>query len=189
MPSIGKLLPGRAEYYIGTVANGVEDYYTGAGEAPGQWIGTSADRLGLSGQVDAEQLHRVLDFKDPTTGERLTRGHAVPKVVGFETTFCDPKSVSLLFGLGDPEVSNEVRNAHDVAVARALEIYESIAQGRRGAGGHHTVEGEGFVGAAFRHRTSRNLDPHLHTHVVVANLVHAAEDDRWSALDGRPLYQ
>ena len=94
MLSIGKLLPGRAEYYLGTVANGVEDYYTGAGEAPGQWIGTSADRLGLSGEVDADQLHRVLDFKDPTTGERLTRGHAVPKVVGFDTTFCAPKSGS-----------------------------------------------------------------------------------------------
>ena len=52
MLSIGKLLPGRAEYYLGTVANGVEDYYTGAGEAPGQWVGTSAGRLGLSGEVD-----------------------------------------------------------------------------------------------------------------------------------------
>ena len=26
----------------------------------------------------------------------------------------------------------------------------------------------------------------LHTHVVVANLVYAEEDDRWSAIDGRP---
>jgi conjugative relaxase-like TrwC/TraI family protein len=187
--SIGKLLPGRADYYLGTVANGVEDYYTGAGEAPGQWIGIGADRLDLDGEVDGQQLHRVLDFEHPTTGERLTRGHAVAKVVGFDTTFCAPKSVSLLFGLGDPEVSNEVRNAHDAAVARSFAVFESVAQGRRGAGGHRVVEGDGFVGAAFPHRTSRNLDPHLHTHVVVANLVHAREDDRWSALDARPLYQ
>ncbi len=88
------------------------------------------------GEVDADALHRVLEHADPMTGERLTRGHAVPKVIGFDTTFCAPKSVSLLFGLGDPEVSNEVRNAHDAAVARALAVYETMAQGRRGAGGH-----------------------------------------------------
>jgi conjugative relaxase-like TrwC/TraI family protein len=187
--SIGVLLPGRAEYYLGTVANGVEDYYTGAGEAPGQWCGTSAARLGLAGEVDADVLHRVLEHADPATGERLTTGHAVAKVIGFDTTFCPPKSVSLLFGLGDPEVSNEVRNAHDAAVTRALAIYETLAQGRRGAGGRRIVEGEGFVGAAFRHRTSRASDPHLHTHVVIANLVHAGEDERWSALDGRPVFQ
>ena len=100
--SIGVLLPGRAEYYLGTVANGVEDYYTGAGEAPGQWCGTSAGRLGLVGEVEADALHRVLEHADPVTGERLTTGHAVAKVIGFDTTFCPPKSVSLLFGLGDP---------------------------------------------------------------------------------------
>jgi conjugative relaxase-like TrwC/TraI family protein len=187
--SIGVLLPGRAEYYLGTVANGVEDYYTGAGEAPGQWCGMSAARLGQAGEVDADGLHRVLEHAHPATGERLTTGHAVAKVIGFDTTFCPPKSVSLLFGLGDPEVSNEVRNAHDAAVTRALAIYETLAQGRRGAGGRRIVEGEGFVGAAFRHRTSRALDPHLHTHVVIANLVHAGEDERWSALDGRPVFQ
>ena len=43
-------------------------------------------------------------------------------------------------------------------------------------------------GAAFRHRTSRAGDPHLHTHVVIANLVRRAPDDRWTALDARPLF-
>ena len=47
---------------------------------------------------------------------------------------------------------------------------------------------DGFVAAAFRHRTSRAGDPHLHTHVVIANLAHSPSDGRWTALDGRPLY-
>ena len=187
--SIGKLLPGSAAYYLGTVASGAEDYYLGHGESPGQWCGRSAGRLGLEGEVDAEALHRLLDHEHPATGERLTRGHSVPTVVGYDATFCAPKSVSLLYGLGDPETSNEVRNAHDTATAKALGVFEGVAQGRRGAGGHQLVGGDGFVAAAFRHRTSRAMDPHLHTHVVVANVVYAAEDDRWSALDGRPVYQ
>jgi Ti-type conjugative transfer relaxase TraA len=49
------------------------------------------------------------------------------------------------------------------------------------------IDGDGFVAAAFRHRTSREGDPHLHTHVVIANLVHSPDDGRWSALDGRPV--
>jgi hypothetical protein len=44
------------------------------------------------------------------------------------------------------------------------------------------------VAAAFRHRTSRAGDPQLHTHALVANLAYVAEEDRWTALDARPLY-
>ena len=74
MLSIGVLLPGRAEYYLGTVANGVEDYYTGAGEAPGQWCGTSAARLGLVGEVEADALHRVLEHARPGDGGAVDDG-------------------------------------------------------------------------------------------------------------------
>src|SRR5262249_52964653 len=54
---------------------------------------------------------------------------------------------------------------------------------RRGKGGLARGHGEGFVAAAFRHRTSRAQEPHLHTHVIVANMTRA-EDGEWRALDG-----
>ena len=38
----------------------------------------------------------------------------------------------------------------------------------------------------FTHGVNRNLDPHLHSHVVVVNAVHGV-DGRWSACDGRGL--
>jgi hypothetical protein len=44
-----------------------------------------------------------------------------------------------------------------------------------------------LVGGAFVHRTSRALDPHLHTHVVAANVAQGV-DGRWSAVDGRGLF-
>lgn len=49
------------------------------------------------------------------------------------------------------------------------------------------MRGEGLVAAAFRHRTSRNGDPHLHTHVLVPNMV-LGEDGTWATLDARWLY-
>jgi conjugative relaxase-like TrwC/TraI family protein len=187
MLSIGKL--GNPDYYLQMVADGLEEYYTNAREAPGVWMGRSAERLGLSAEVDGEALHRVLDHRDPQTGTRLTRAQGAPKVPGFDATFCAPKSVSLLFALGDPEISNEVRNAHDAAVAAAVGVLEDVAaRSRRGKAGAERMVAEGFVAAAFRHRTSRAADPHLHTHVVLANLVYSPQDQRWSALDARPLY-
>ena len=188
MLTIGKLAAGQQQYYLNTVAGGAEEYYTTGKEQPGRWCGTSAARLDLTGQVEPEALHRLLDHVHPATGERLTDGRSDPKVIGFDATFCAPKSVSLLFALADPDVSGHVRDAHDSAVNDAVAAFETMARGRRGHGGARTVAGEGFVAAGFRHRTSRAGDPLLHTHVVIANLVHAPQDGRWSALDGRPIH-
>jgi conjugative relaxase-like TrwC/TraI family protein len=187
--SLGKLAHGQQQYYVDSVARGAEEYYTGAKEAPGQWVGAAAGRLGLEGEIDAEALANLLAHVDPSGAYRLTAAHSVPTVAAFDATFCAPKSVSLLFALGDPEVSNEVRNAADSAIAASLPVLEQAAcRVRRGKGGHTVLDGDGFVAAAFRHRTSRAGDPHLHTHVVIANLAHSPADDRWTALDGRPLY-
>jgi TrwC relaxase len=79
--------------------------------------------------------------------------------------------------------------AHDAAVAEAFAYLERVAaNGRRGAGGTISIKGSGFIAAAFRHRTSRAGDPPLHTHVLIANLVQGV-DGRWSALDGRAIFQ
>ena len=103
-------------------------------------------------------------------------------------TFSAPKSVSVLFGIGDPATQSAIHDAHARAVREAFAYFErSTAFARRGAGGAETVRGDGLVAAAFVHRTSRSGDPQLHTHVLVANLVRA-EDGRWSALDGRLIY-
>jgi hypothetical protein len=37
--SIAKLVARAEDYYLCTVAAGREEYYTGAGESPGYWVG------------------------------------------------------------------------------------------------------------------------------------------------------
>jgi len=186
--SIGKLAPGRADYYLDTVARGAEEYYIGSGEAPGRWLGRGAERLGLTGDVAGHQLRRVLNGAGPD-GRPLLSSKGPKHMAGFDCTFNAPKSVTLLFARGSPEVRRQVRDAHEAAVDAALAVLETEAcRVRRGKGGATVLPGDGFVAAAFRHRTSRAGDPHLHTHVVVANLAHARSDGRWSALDGRHLY-
>jgi Ti-type conjugative transfer relaxase TraA len=187
--SIGRLSgPDSERYYLDKVARGREDYYSGRGEMPGQWAGSATDLLLESdGEVSDEQFSALLAGNSPTTGEPLGRtSHR--SVHGFDLTFRAPKSVSLLYGIGDPSVSAAAREAHDDAVREALGYLEREAcWTRRGTGGTEHLRGDGFVAAAFRHRTSRAGDPTLHTHVVLANVTHA--DGRWSALDSRQLYR
>ena len=98
MLNIGKLAAGGEAYYLDTVASGVEDYYTGAGEAPGYWLTEASAGLGLTGQVDANDLHAVLGATDPASGERLVSARSRRSVPGFDLAFRAPKSVSLLYG-------------------------------------------------------------------------------------------
>ena len=189
MLSIGKLVAGAEDYYLRTVADGAEEYYLGAGEAPGYWIGSGGGGFGLRGEVGSDELRSILSGHSPSTGEPLgLRGSAGNRVAGFDLTFSAPKSVSILWGLSSEEVANEVRASHDRAVADGIGYLERHAAfTRRGAGGTQRIGTSGFVGAAFRHRTSRTGDPQLHTHVLVANVVHGS-DTRWSTLDARVTY-
>jgi conjugative relaxase-like TrwC/TraI family protein len=181
--SVWKLAHGQEAYYLEAVARGVEDYYLG-GEAPGRWV-ASSHTVGLSGTVSPEALRSVLAGCDPASGIRLGQPHRVP---GFDLTFRAPKSVSVLFGLGEPDTARQVRDAHDRAVESALEFAERhFVWSRRGRGGVEQVRAEGIIAAAFRHRTSRNGDPHLHTHVLVPNMV-LGDDGKWATLDARWVY-
>src|SRR3954465_6814997 len=76
------------DYLLKEVATGRENYYTGAiaeGEPPGRWWGAGAERLGLTGLVDAQDMRAVYErfldprdpgFRDPSQwGEVSTLGH------------------------------------------------------------------------------------------------------------------
>ena len=57
------------DYLLKQVATGRENYYTGAvaeGEPPGRWWGAGAERLGLQGLVEAQDMRAVYErFLDP----------------------------------------------------------------------------------------------------------------------------
>lgn len=190
MLTIAKLGVGQENYYLAKVARGIEDYYTGDGETPGAWMGRGAARLGLAGDVPGAQLRAALGGLDPSSGNRLSGRAGMKRVPGWDLTFCAPKSVSVLWGLGDAEVASEVVAAHETAVAEAIRYLERHAtvSRRRVAGFVQQIRAEGLVIAAFRHRTSRAGDPHLHTHALAANLAERI-DGGWGALHSPVLYR
>jgi conjugative relaxase-like TrwC/TraI family protein len=98
------------------------------------------------------------------------------------------KSVSILYGLGDAATGRAVLQAHHAGLSGAVAYLDGHLGARRGHGGVQHVSGQGLLAVGFDHRTSREGDPLLHTHLVIANRVQGP-DGRWTALDGRDLYR
>jgi conjugative relaxase-like TrwC/TraI family protein len=190
MLSIGKIALGQHRYYEQQVAGGDDDYYSGRGEAPGEWVGAGAKRLGVSGRVTAEQFSSLIAGHDPRDPQvRLRSSDRDPKVAALDLTFSAPKSVSVLAAVASDEVTVELILAHEAAVRAAVGYLEDTAvQVRRGHDGGEVQAGSGLIAASYRHRLSRALDPQLHTHVVAANMTQGA-DGRYTALHGTPLYR
>jgi len=188
--TIGKLGASvdQLQYYERQVAQGLEDYLSGRGEAPGRWIGGGCGGIGLRGQVDRAGFMRAMQGCDPRTGDGLRPPRSRTKVAAFDLTFSAPKSVSVLFAVADEDVSGALLEAHERAVEAAFRYVEREACfTRRGHDGIRRIRGEGFVAAAYRHRLSRAGDPQLHTHVVVANMTRA--EGRWTTLEAHGLYE
>jgi conjugative relaxase-like TrwC/TraI family protein len=185
---IAKLSVGREEYYTRELATDHEQYLSGHGESPGRWYGAGASNLGLEGEASPAGFQAMFEGRDPTTGQLLGCPHGRNAVPAFDVVLRPTKSVSILYGLGDPATGRAVLAAHHAGLAEAVAYLDEHLGARRGHGGVQHVSGQGLLAVGFDHRTSREGDPLLHTHLVVANRVQGP-DGRWTALDGRDLYR
>ncbi len=160
--------------------------------AASAWAGKGAAGLGLEGPVDADAFRAVLEGRIPDgSGRRLGRtgkDGAFHHRPGRDLTFSAPKSVSLAALVGG---DRRVVEAHDRAVGRALGWFERhVAETRMKdpeTGRMVRAGGQKAVIATFRHDASRNLDPALHTHAVIANMVQGA-DGKWRTMANEKLY-
>jgi len=185
---IAKLSVGREAYYTRELATDHEQYLSGHGESPGRWYGAGAANLELEGEASAAGFKAMFEGRDPTTGELLGRPHGRNAVPAFDVVLRPTKSVSILYGLGDPATGRAVLSAHHAGLAEAVGYLDGHLGARRDHGGVQHVSGQGLLAVGFDHRTSRECDPLLHTHLVIANRVQGP-DGRWTALDGRDLYR
>ncbi len=149
---------------------------------PARWTGAAAAGLRLDGPADAAGVHRLLAGLHPATGRPI--GSSRVTVAAYDLTFSAPKSASVLFALGGPDEARRIVDAHEAAVAGGLAYLEqhAVSAVRRDV----VIPTSGMVAGQFTHAVSRNGDPHLHSHVVMANLVHGV-DGRWTACDRRGL--
>jgi conjugative relaxase-like TrwC/TraI family protein len=87
--------------------------------------------------------------------------------VFYDFTLSPPKSVSIAALVGNDK---RIIEAHDEAVTVAMREFANLRchSGSQTESVSHRVTGN-VVGAVFRHDTSRDLDPHLHSHCILFN--------------------
>ncbi|MDE0003977.1 MAG: conjugative relaxase, partial [Rhodospirillaceae bacterium] len=157
------------------------------------WAGRGAADLGLQGQVDPDTFSQVLAGEVPDgSGKRLGRRIGQGKIhhrPGRDLTFSAPKSVSLAALIGG---DGRIVDAHDRAVKKSLGWFEkNVAETRvqdPATGQMVRRRHQKTVIATFRHETSRNLDPALHTHSVIANMLQGP-DGKWRTMANERLYR
>jgi conjugative relaxase-like TrwC/TraI family protein len=170
-----------ARYYA------VGDYYTKGEGEDSAWGGLIADELGLSGKVDPAVMRDLLAGKigDLQLGRRKSDG-TIDHHPGWDFAVNAPKSVSIMaLVMGDERIAA----AHETAVTEALGYLEEHATLRRRSDGEVVHESTGrLVYARFTEHASRELDPHLHTHIVIMNVTNRREGEHFVSLETRAMY-
>ena len=149
------------------------------------WYGDAAQALGLKAHVRPSRFESVLSGYVPGTDLRLGRmreGEHEHRP-GWDITLSAPKSVSLeALVMGD----RRVIRAHDEAVRATLDFVEAELLQTRGwdpaTRRRPRVSANGMVVAGFRHLASRDQDPQLHTHCVLANMTRTASGE-WRSVE------
>ena len=157
------------------------------------WFGKGAEALGLRGPVDPDTFRAILEGRVPDgsgteLGKRGRDGEITHRP-GRDLTFSAPKSVSIAALVAGDE---RIVGIHDRAVKATLAWVEKNAVETRvqdpETGTMVRAGNQKTVVATFRHGTSRNLDPQLHTHSVLANVVQG-EDGKWRTMANERLYE
>ncbi|RRJ97304.1 conjugative relaxase [Opitutaceae bacterium TAV4] len=175
---------------------GVGDYYMQGHVVVGEWRGVAAQMLGLNGKVTEDQFLKMCDGLHPETGQKLTmRKNTTRREAGrnvsnrrvfYDFTISPPKSVSVVALMQDARIVA----AHDRAARKMVDEMEKFAETRVRRGGANGERVTGAVAAAlFRHDTSRELDPHLHTHCVLFNATFDGVEGQWKALHASGMYR
>ncbi|EBV6971262.1 conjugative transfer relaxase/helicase TraI [Salmonella enterica subsp. enterica serovar Gaminara] len=155
-----------------------DNYYV-LGSMEERWAGKGAEQLGLQGAVDKDVFTRVLEGRLPDGADLSRQQDGSNKHrPGYDLTFSAPKSVSLMAMLaGDKRLTE----AHNQAVDIAVRQVEALASTRVMTDGQsETVLTGNLVMALFNHDTSRDQEPQLHTHAVVANVTQ--HNGEWKTL-------
>jgi conjugative relaxase-like TrwC/TraI family protein len=174
------------------------DYYDENRRVQGEWQGRGAELLGLNGNVTQEKFEAVREGLHPETGEYLRPFHSSDRLTVdgseqsnarslYDLTFSAPKSISIQAMVAGDE---RLIAAHDKAVREALAEAETHTATRVRLNGANEDRSTGnWIVATYRHDTSRELDPQLHTHAVAANLTYDGAEGRWKALQASGLYE
>lgn len=141
--------------------------------------------------VDAEDFKAVLEGRvgpDSRVGYEGKDG-SWKHVAGKDVVFAPSKSVSIMALVGgDKRLSAAFQDSVKATLAFAERNYASV-QDNPSKGEKTFYKTGNLTAALFTHDTSRNQDPLLHVHAIIANVTKDPRTQAWRALNKRSLYK
>jgi conjugative relaxase-like TrwC/TraI family protein len=164
-----------------------EDYYINA-DSIGLWHGGFKKRFGLGENVLPHEYDNVMSLKYPKTGINIFKKEQNIKLNAIDLTFSMPKSASLFWAFGGKTTKKKIESAQIAAVKTTMNYLEkNIARIRRGKNGVIKEEANGTLSSIVAHYLSRELEPQLHSHVLLYNFT-TNKLGGFMGLDIRNLY-
>jgi TrwC relaxase len=102
-----------------------------------------ASSLGLQSEASSARFRQTFEGRHPDTGELLGRPHGRNAAPAFDVVLRPTKSVSILYGLGDPAIGRAVLAAHHAGLSEAVGYLDEHMGALRGHGGVQQVSGQG----------------------------------------------
>lgn len=156
-----------------------EDYYFSQDEQSINVLGSGAKIFGFN----------KLKVSKKKAFARLVESR---EVKAFDLTFSAPKSVSILFAVGNKKSRQIAVEAQRKAVAATFRYIED--QGffqvvKKENGAVKSYRAEGMLALPIEHSLSRGLDPQLHIHGLIANAGKVPGEDQVRAVNFQILYR
>jgi len=175
-------------------ASKLVDYYYGKDPVFGKengdacsWVGSGAEKMGLTGKVDFEQLVNLASGMDKD-GEKRLVGKATGEQAHHLNASTDilltiPKSVSIV-ALNDEKLQREIV----ATFTKTAEFAERFVKGRQTVDGVTSEVVGKMIGMLAIHSTNRNDDPHLHAHLNILNETERP-DGTFSTVENKELFK
>lgn len=160
------------EYYLGADGKSVSSSH---------WLGEGAKALGLDGVVELAIMEKLAIGKSPL-GEALRQNAGEDARVGYDCTWSSSKYFGFAYSIGGDQQRADLLETHHAAVDAGMDFLAGEARVRTGkAGSGPQQETRGLVASRHTHFGSRELEPQIHSHVLVYNIAQG-EDGQWRAL-------
>lgn len=163
------------------------DYYNEHEQVQGEFYGELQKEFNLNNELSQEQkkeiFNKLYNNMNPLTSERLTQREL--KNRGYDLTLSAPKSVSLMYKLGEDE---RIKEAFKKSLEKTLNhIEKNHLHCRDRAGKNYnseaTVKTLNMLADVYTHENSRNLDPQLHAHAFIFNFTKNSKNGKFKAVD------
>lgn len=179
MLSLKVITPKQGEHYYQK-----ENYYSQEeSKKNSEWFGRGAQKIGLQGNVEGDDLTCLVRGELPNGEKFRTRPPThdnYKERAGIDCTFSAPKSVSIAALVNGDE---RLEEAHREAVKTALTVIEERYASTRVRidGQRLVVSTQNLIVGQFHHDSSREKDPQIHTHCVIINATQT-ENGKWYSL-------